>query len=153
MNLYIVRHGDALNGRDDSARPLSEHGRQEISALANALNGRVRVSEILHSGKTRAEQTATILHQTAFANASLSVRAGLTPNDDPSGLANDLLSWPNDLMLVSHLPFVSCLASSLIDDTPWTIPFLFNTGTCLALQRRADTWMIQWMLDPSLLRS
>ena len=60
--LYLVQHGEATKETEDPARPLTEHGRQEVVKVARAL-ARVRlgVSVIAHSGKLRARQTAELL--------------------------------------------------------------------------------------------
>ena len=59
--LYLVQHGEATKETEDPARPLTEHGRQEVVKVARAL-ARVRlgVSVIAHSGKLRARQTAEL---------------------------------------------------------------------------------------------
>ena len=62
MNLYLIRHGEAKHESDDSARPLSAQGREEIARLATHLvRSGVRIAEIQHSPKLRAAQTAAIL--------------------------------------------------------------------------------------------
>ena len=62
MNIYLVRHGEAVSEKLDPKRPLTSSGREEvqrIGRLAAAKN--VKVSAIFHSGILRAKQTAEIL--------------------------------------------------------------------------------------------
>ena len=62
MKLCLVQHGDAVPEETDPQRPLSERGCAEVQRVAELLAGAgVQVSTILHSGKTRAEQTARLL--------------------------------------------------------------------------------------------
>ena len=150
MNLYLVRHGDALSEMRDPARPLSESGRAELQTLADHVSAHVHVEQILHSGKTRAEQSAQILHR-ALPNASLQMREGLNPNDDVERLADTLQHETQALMIVGHLPYVSRLTSLLISGDADGSVFMFDTGCCIALQRHGGTWCVRWMLDPHLL--
>ena len=62
MRIYLTQHGLAVPKDVDPDRPLSEQGRQDVQRLADFLkNTGAQVEQVLHSGKTRAEQTATIL--------------------------------------------------------------------------------------------
>ena len=66
------------------ARPISLHeqGRQDVQRLADFL-GRagVRIEQVLHSGKTRAEQTAAMLADQLLPSGKPQPHAGLGPND------------------------------------------------------------------------
>jgi phosphohistidine phosphatase len=134
----------------DPARPLSETGRAELQTVAKYLAAQAQAADIVHSGKTRAEQSAQILH-TALPNASVQMRPGLNPNDDVHALADDLQHETQDLVVVGHLPYVSRLTSLLICGDADRSVFMFDTGSCVALQRHGDTWCVRWMLDPHLL--
>lgn len=151
MKLYLVRHGDALSDAQDSTRALSPNGRRELEKLARALAPRVHAATILHSGKTRAEQSAEILQSKALANASVAAQAGLDPNDDVAPMAQALQQESRELVIVGHLPYVSRLASLLTSGDPERTVFGFDTGSCLALERVGTTWCVRWMLDPRLL--
>ena len=62
MRLYLVQHAEALPADVDPARPLSANGRTDAERVATLLTGQVLgITRVLHSGKTRAEQTAGIL--------------------------------------------------------------------------------------------
>lgn len=149
MNLYLVRHGDALSEMRDSARPLSETGRAELQTVAKYLAAQARGADIVHSGKTRAEQSAQILHA-ALPNASVQARQGLNPNDDVHPLADSLQHDKQDLVIVGHLPYVARLTSLLVCGDPDRSAFMFDTGTCVALRRQGGTWCVRWMLDPHI---
>ena len=151
MNLYLVRHGDALSDAQDPARALSPNGRRELEQLAGALAPHIRATTIVHSGKTRAEQSAEILRAKALTNASVEVQAGLNPNDDVAGMADALQHESRELVVVGHLPYVSRLASLLTCGDAERTVFAFDTGTCLALERLGTNWCVRWMLDPRLL--
>lgn len=64
MFLYLVQHAEAKREEEDPSRPLSEKGLEEIKKVAlyaERLN--IKVSQIFHSGKRRALQTAEVLAQ------------------------------------------------------------------------------------------
>ena len=64
MTLFLVQHGEAIPETEDSERSLTERGAETVERMADwaARNG-IKVEEIRHSGKRRAEQTATIFAQ------------------------------------------------------------------------------------------
>jgi len=153
VNLYLVRHGDAVSEMRDPARPLSERGRAELETLAEYLAPHMETAAIVHSGKTRAEQSAQILQATALPNASLQMREGLNPNDDVAAFAQSLQNENRDLVVVGHLPYVSRLTSLLTCGDADRSVYMFDTGSCVALQRHGAAWWVRWMLDPHLLGS
>ena len=62
MQILLAQHGDAVPKEVDEDRPLSDKGRADVERVAATLRqGQVSVSRIIHSGKTRAEQTSDIL--------------------------------------------------------------------------------------------
>ena len=151
MNLYLVRHGDAVSDLNDPARPLSERGRAELRTLAQCLASNLDDADIVHSGKLRAEQSAQMIQTTALPRATLGVRGGLNPNDDVEPLAESLQHETRDLVIVGHLPFMSRLTSLLTCGDADRSVYMFDTGTCVALQRHGSGWCVRWMLDPHLL--
>ncbi|MDJ0848388.1 MAG: histidine phosphatase family protein [Myxococcota bacterium] len=61
MRVYLVQHGLAKSKDLDPARPLTDAGRDEAERVARAVAAAgVDPALILHSGKSRAEQTAEI---------------------------------------------------------------------------------------------
>jgi phosphohistidine phosphatase len=62
MRLYLVQHGEAVAEDVDPARPLSATGQSDVTKVARFLAASgLSVSQVLHSGKLRAEQTAALL--------------------------------------------------------------------------------------------
>lgn len=82
MRIYLTQHGQALAAEIDPERPLSEQGHSDIQRLAALLGGaEIRVGRVLHSGKTRAEQTAAILAEALLPGGQPQAQAGLAPKD------------------------------------------------------------------------
>lgn len=154
MSVYLVRHGEAKSEHEDPSHPLTEHGITTVTAVAAFLEEhKVPVGKILHSGKTRAQQTAEILAGRLGATGALQAADNLTPTADPRIWADRLLTLEDGSMLVGHLPHLGKLASHLLCQDPEKEIITFQTGTVLCLgQDESGTWAIRWMVTPDLLQ-
>jgi phosphohistidine phosphatase len=151
MSLYLVQHGKSLAKEIDPDQGLSDEGIKEINIIADtARMYKVRVNEILHSGKKRARQTAALFSEKLGA-PPVSATEGLNPMDDPIIKAAALDPGAN-LMLVGHLPFMERLASYLTTGSVDYIVFKFqNAGiVCLDKQENSEWWSIKWALMPRI---
>jgi phosphohistidine phosphatase len=153
MKLYLVQHGESLPKDVDPDRPLSEQGRHDVEKLAAFLaGGKVRVSHLYHSGKTRAQQTAELLSRAVNREGQGECRLGLAPNDPAEPLAAEVAEWSADALIVSHLPFVAKLTSRLVAGREDSNVAVFVPGTALCLERGEDGgWAGSWLVRPELL--
>jgi phosphohistidine phosphatase len=152
MHLYLVQHAEALAEEIDPARPLSERGKADVERMATLLRGHVQgLSRVLHSGKTRARQTAEILAQTVAADAAVEPAQSLNPLDDPEPICRRIKASDDDAMLVGHLPFMARLVSRLLTRDPEAEIVAFRPGTVLCLEGKEGAWQVAWMLRPELL--
>lgn len=152
MLLYLVQHGDSLPKEVDSDRPLSPQGRQDVERLAAFLKGRVRVARILHSGKTRARQTAELLAPAVAESRPLEAISGIDPLDLPGQIASQLQEWNEDALVVGHQPFMGKLVAHLVTGAEEPGIVVFEPGTLVCLARAADAhWAVTGMLRPELL--
>ncbi|NEV60322.1 phosphohistidine phosphatase SixA [Thiorhodococcus minor] len=153
MHLYLAQHGLAVPEDVDPERPLSPKGRTDIERLAARLDrAGIVVERMLHSGKTRAAQTAEILAGPLRAGAVPQARGGLRPNDPVEALASEIADWSADTLIVGHLPFVGRLASHLLVADANQSLLAFQPGSLACLERDADGhWRLAWMLRPELL--
>lgn len=151
MNVYLVQHAEAKPKEVDPDRPLSERGRRDVEQVA-ALAGRmgIQVSQIRHSGKLRAEQTARILAEALVPAHGVAAVEGLGPVDDVGPVANDLDVAFAPMMLVGHLPFMERLIGELVvDDPDETIVDVQNSAiTCLS--KTEEDWQVCWILTPAM---
>jgi len=154
MRLYLVQHGEALPEGVDSARPLSEKGRADVSLLGGFLQrAGVQVIEIQHSGKQRAVETAEIL-AAAFITSQVSVRRAINPNDPVAAFVSEMRETKDDLLVVGHLPFLGRAASLLLAGVENLPLIAFEPGGMACLSRADDgRWSLSWMVVPSLFRS
>jgi phosphohistidine phosphatase len=119
MELYLVQHGEAKPEAEDPERPLTERGEEAVRQMAAwAAQVGVRVVQIRHSGKRRAEQTAALLTERLSPAQGVIAVEGLKPIADPRPVVETLQSEHQPITLVGHLPFLSRLASLLVVENP-----------------------------------
>lgn len=152
MALFLVQHGKSLPKSEDPQQGLAPEGVAEVERIAAVAKGyHVSVSQIRHSGKARAEQTANIFASALQPPEGVVESAGLNPLDDVTALAPSLDSRKN-IMLVGHLPFMERLASWLIAGSIDRPVFKFQNGGIVCLDKHPDTdsWVIKWTLMPHI---
>ena len=153
MVLYIVQHGDAVPKDTDPDRPLSNKGRNDIQRLTEWLSRHdVRVAQIFHSGKTRAQETAEILRPLLDSDGDIEERTGLAPNDSPEELIQQLQDTDKDTLIASHLPLVSRTVSQALTGSPDLQLVDFSPGSIAGIQREdGDSWRLFLFVRPDSL--
>jgi phosphohistidine phosphatase len=153
MKLYLVRHGEAKPAEIDPSRGLSTKGVQDITKVAEFLaNARLDVNKILHSGKTRTQQTASILADHITVQHGVYDTDGLSPNDDPSIWAVRLSRLTEDTMLVGHLPHLAKLAARLLCDDFKSPLITFHAAGVICINRSHEGWSVEWMIIPDIIK-
>ena len=154
MKLYLIQHGEAAPEEVDPSRPLTAKGRSDVQKIAFFLKvAGIDPGIILHSGKTRARQTAEIIAGQLGPECQVKEREGLGPNDPVKGIISEISGTGNDLMVVGHLPFLGKLASALLTGSESKNVMAFRQGGGVCLQRNEDqTWQVAWMVTPELLK-
>ena len=152
MALYLVQHGRSHPKDVDPDQGLTDDGRTEVKRIADVARGYgVNVRMILHSGKTRARQTADIMAAALAPADGVKAKSGLKPLDDVTALAG-LVDATADVMLVGHLPFMQRLTAWLITGSIEPPVFQFQNGgiVCLKENKDAGGWVIVWSLSPHI---
>jgi phosphohistidine phosphatase len=92
MKLYLVQQGDEKTKEESPDRPLTDKGRDvsEKTACFAAEQAQISVNAVLHSGKTRARDTAEIMAAYLCPTKGVSEEKDLLPNDDPQEWASRL---------------------------------------------------------------
>ena len=151
MNLYILQHGEAVPKEIDPERPLSEHGNRDIRILAlHMQNMDVQLGNVFHSGKLRAEQSARLIAETLSPEILPVKTEGLNPNDDPAVIIGDIEQMNENILIASHMPFVSRLCSTLLTGTT-EAEFASVPGTLFCLEKMEGKWRLAYMLRPDFL--
>ncbi|HEY9841443.1 MAG: phosphohistidine phosphatase SixA [Candidatus Sericytochromatia bacterium] len=154
MEIYLVQHGEAKPEQQDPERGLTVKGRSDVLKVAGFLkrSHRVQAAAILHSGKTRARQTAEYLAEDLCPGLEIQQAEGLGPMDPPELWAGKLAETSDPLMLVGHLPHLNKLATHLLKGSPDPGIVAFQMGGVVCLSRNeAGAWALTWMLVPDLL--
>jgi phosphohistidine phosphatase len=153
MKVYLVQHGEATSEEVDPARPLTQKGREDVEKVGEFLKGLpLDIDSVLHSGKTRALQTAEILAKAITPNIEPKKKEGLAPNDPVEPFYEELLGEGEGVMVVGHLPFLGRLASLLLTGSSKMDTILFRMGGVVCLSREEERWMVNWMVIPEILR-
>jgi phosphohistidine phosphatase len=151
MKVYVVQHGEAEPKSVDPARPLTERGRGDVQRVAAfAVRLGLKVAQIRHSGKARAEQTAAVLGQALAPPGGVVAVSGLAPNDDVRPLAKALAGESQPVMLVGHLPFLARLAGLLLTGDADRSVVRFRNAGLVCLAREGDNWQVAWILTPEM---
>lgn len=153
MRLYLVQHATAVDKARDPERPLSREGIADAERIATFLErAGVCVDRVLHSGKTRAAETAAILAHATCASGAIAVEADIAPNDPVEPLVERVRDWNADAMVVGHMPFLACAVSALLGSAPDSAWLAYIPGSVVVLER-ADNggWVMVGMIRPDML--
>jgi phosphohistidine phosphatase len=151
MKLYLMQHGNPVSKDMDRTKPLSRQGSEDVKRVARylAANG-IEFDELLHSGKTRAKQTAEIIADILCKGITPAVRDDISPLDDASSVAGYIMSVKKDSMVVGHLPHLSRLTSLLVTGSESNDIVGFKQGGVVCLSQAGERWVISWMIIPEL---
>ena len=153
LRFYLVRHGEAKPNTEDPARPLSDRGQEAVRRVArHAAAMGLEVSEIRHSSKLRARETAEILAEHLRPRPGIRETEGLAPNDDPGKARGELEAAQGPLMLVGHLPHLSRLASALLAGDPEREIIRLEAGAMVCLARTEVGYRLLWLMTPGMAR-
>ena len=151
MKLYCMRHCDALGAEIDPERHLSEQGNLDAHKIADHLQHQgTHISHVIHSGITRAKETAVIMAQACGAEKVDEAPLLLGENADIDAVVAVASHAVEDTLLVGHMPFMSHLVAKLIMEQSSSAHLItFPPGTVVCLNRLSpEQWMIDWILKP-----
>lgn len=150
MKLYLMRHGKAEKNLESLESTLNDEGVKQVSEIAERLKEEeIKVDELYHSGLLRADETASIIKDTAFNYLEdLERSMDLAPQAEPKRWQVKLDQkefLTKDLFLVSHIPFLQKFTGLLLKDTKG---IEFSLGMLICLERNdgknwqvASTWV------------
>lgn len=162
MQIYIIRHGKALDYRDpratsDEIRWLVDEGRDEVSTMA-ALLARlgVRPDLVLSSPLVRARETAEIVADGLGVATPVMLCDELAPGGSTAGVLDEIVSQGRlrKVVAAGHMPGVSELAGYLIHGDTGS-GFGFQTGAIARIELPDDhlapgAGRLRWLIPPSV---
>jgi phosphohistidine phosphatase len=148
-----MRHGEALSASENSERPLSIHGQEDVARLAQYLKAcDIQIPQILHSPRARAKQTATIVSEAMDNSRLVEAEHGLDEADALDYVLEQIPNWHEDTLLVGHLPFMSQLVSQLVLHNPDSPIVTFAPATIVCLEPlEAQRWIVKWSVSPQIM--
>jgi phosphohistidine phosphatase len=149
VRVYLVQHGEAKSEEEDPDRPLTDGGATEVRRVVGvaAGAGSVMVERIVHSGKTRARQTAGAWGEAL--GVPIDQSDGLAPRDDPAIWVARFTAETSDLMLIGHLPHLARLAAILLAGDPDRPLIAFRQGGLVGLEEGPAGWSVWLVLPPA----
>ena len=119
MKLYLLRHGDAVDGYPDQHRQLSVYGRQQVQSVA--LRHRVEcgaIEQVVSSPYKRAAETTDIFTRTVNLQHRIDWLDDLTPQGELRAIEGFLQRTNVEaVLMVTHLPLVGLLVDYLAGET------------------------------------
>jgi phosphohistidine phosphatase len=148
VRLYLAQHGRAKTEDEDPDRSLTDDGIDDVSRVARqAIDSLgVHADRIVHSGKTRARQTAEIWAR--LLDVDFEQADALAPNDDPSTWAERIQADTHDVLIVGHLPHLERLAALLVTGDANRSVIAFRPGGLARLERGDNGWIVSIVLPP-----
>ncbi len=147
--LYFAQHGLALDKLANPDRPLSKAGIEQSSAVARQIQtSDITVSQIFHSGKLRARQTAEIFAE-YLSVTSVTAIDKLSPNDDVRQTSQNLQT--SDALYVGHLPHLEKLVAYLVTGNENDRIIKFQNSAVVCLEKSENNYQLRWYLTPELL--
>lgn len=119
MLLYLLRHAIAEDrAESDSVRELTPKGLDQARSIAIKFSQRSpQLDRVICSPYARAQQTAASM-MPLFPELDLTLDAGIAPDGDIYGVMDAIEGYDlQQVLLVSHNPFLSNLLSVLVDGT------------------------------------
>ena len=169
MNLYVVRHAEAMVGQSqpstqgvitrDTDRPLTVRGKDDAELMGRAL-ARLDpfIDVIVTSPLLRAVQTGEIIGHEISNHVNLHTSMNLSPGFRPDALVEELLaiSGGANLVAVGHQPDLSMFIAYLIAESPRAAVAMEPAAiACIKLTPRANRVEseLHWLLTPATVKS
>lgn len=146
MKLYLVRHGAYSSDYTSEAGPsLSPLGIDQARAAGRFLKKqRAAIDTVITSDLLRARETARVIQEELRTALDPVESRDFTPGGDPATMAAILSELPGkEILVVGHM----CSIGELARHLSLQAPFIFETCTVVALERRPAGWHLLWFND------
>ena len=155
MQIHLIRHAHAVEGKDDAARLLSKRGRKEIRIIGRFLRKRTGLGtrEFWHSPLVRSRDTARLLGQELKIRAKLKQVNGLEHSDRPAVMARRLGKLRRPVAVVGHEPQLGALISLLVAGAAKPSLFILEKCSVTTLERTPGRrWSVCGQISPATIK-
>jgi phosphohistidine phosphatase len=157
MDLYLMRHAEAVVAEEDPSRPLTQAGQTAAERVAaRAAAASVRLDRVYHSDAARARQTAAILAGRLDAGDRMESWPELGEGErDVKAVSRRLRAEAGQhgaVALVGHMPLLGQLASRLVAGDKRAAVLQFTPALLVKLVPRedGDGFAVAWALPSEL---
>lgn len=155
MQIYLLRHGIAEDGRPDSERALTDEGREKLSrVLRRARSADAVPSLILSSPYRRAKQTAEVAAEILGYQGHIVETHALLPETSPQDAWHEIRTHSEEqaILLASHEPLMSALAAYLLNSPALAVDMKKGALLRVDCERvlREPKGVLKWMLTPAV---
>jgi phosphohistidine phosphatase len=158
MRLYLIRHAEAVelnaqSGARDFDRALTQHGRNQARALADAfVSLKFPVDAVIASPLVRAHQTAVELLGVWQPGARVTTCDWLSPDRlKPGKLSDFLAAVPGDnIAAVGHMPEIGAYAEWFLGAAEGSIPVAKAAAACIDFKNdpAKAAGELRWLATP-----
>lgn len=162
MEIYLLRHAQALSSYPDAERKLSVKGHQDARALGRFMGASsfTMPTQVWCSPFQRAQETLDAAQADwASEMPEVKIEEALLPEADPTCLVRQLADFQTDVLLVGHNPNLETLASLLISGERNRVHITLKTAVLIRLvwspiphYQAMGPAALQWMFDPRCLK-
>ena len=162
MEIYLLRHAQALSSYPDAERKLSEKGQKHAQALGRFMGASYfkMPTQVWCSPFQRAQETLELLQAGwATEKPKVKIQEALVPEADSAHLVKQLADLQNNVLLVGHNPNLETLASLLMAGERNRVRITLKTAVLIRLlwepiplYGATGPAALQWMFDPRSLQ-
>ena len=162
MNLYVVRHGDALarggGVATDAERPLSKQGEDDARRVGLLL-ARIdpAIALVLTSPAARAAETGRLIAEALPGRPELKASGRLKAGSRIDAMLGEVIAGAREsVVAVGHQPDLGTLIAWLIaDEGPASLALPPGAVACIELQPdvRLPRASLRWLASPDLIRT
>lgn len=152
MEIYLLRHGIAEDGYPDSARALTDEGKEKLRRVLKQC--RAKPSLILSSPYKRALQTAEIAAEVLEYTGEIERAQSLIPDGSAEDVWDEIRMRKNEgaLLLASHEPLMGMAVAFLLGSPGIQVDMKKAALVRIDVDRFGPrpAGVLKWMLTPAV---
>jgi phosphohistidine phosphatase len=152
MEVYLLRHGIAEDGYPDSARKLTDEGKEKLRRVLKRCGAKPTL--IVSSPYRRAMETAEIAAESLEYKNEIERSQALTPDGAPAEVWEEIRARKNEdaILMASHEPLMSATVAFLLGAPGIYVDMKKAALVRIDLDRFGPqpAGILKWMLTPAV---